>query len=172
MRNAEVGTRNSWGSVVALDLTRLFRVPRSAFALLLTACIPTTTRPAFAPYPEALHAVLNATPARVTEEAKTWLVAQGAAVEHASTMDGFLETGWYDAKDSTATPIRVKIRLWADPDVPRKSRVTVEAVYRPIEDPSRTARDLERAAPETSAGQRLVERLLKALSEKLGETKG
>jgi hypothetical protein len=91
-------------------------------------------------------------------------------VEHASPLDGFLETGWYDATDSSATPVRVRIRLWADPDVPGKSRVTVEAVYRPIEDPSRTPRDLERAVPENSAGQRLVERLLKALSEKLGVT--
>lgn len=51
------------------------------------------------------------------------------------------------------------------------TRVTVDGVYRPIEDPARTARDLERAVPETSAGQRLVERLLKAVREKLGETK-
>jgi len=139
--------------------------------VLCAACTPATTRPSFAPYPEALHAVINARPARVTEEAKTWLVAQGAAVEHASPLDAFLETGWYDATDSSATPVRVKLRLWADPDVPGKSRVTVEAVYRPIEDPSRTARDLERAVPQNSAGQRLAERLLEALSEKLGVTK-
>ena len=145
---------------------------RAAFIVVLcAACAPATTRPSFAPYPEALHAVINARPAQVTEEAQAWLAAQGAGVEHASPLDGFLETAWHDAKDSTATPIRVKIRLWADPDVPRKSRVTVEAVYRPMEDPSRTPRDLERAVPGSSAGQRLAERLLKALSEKLGETK-
>ena len=139
--------------------------------MLCAACNPATTRPSFAPYPEALHAVINAPPAKVTEEAKAWLAAQGPPVQHASPIDGFLETGWYDATDSSAARVRVKIRLWADPDVPGKSRVTVEAVYRPIEDPSRTPRDLERAVPEDSAGQRLAERLLKALSEKLGETK-
>jgi hypothetical protein len=139
--------------------------------VLCAACNPATTRPSFAPYPEALHAVINARPAQVTEEAKTWLTAQGATVGHASPIDGFLETGWYDATDSSATPVRVKIRLWADPDVPGKSRVAVEAVYRPIEDPSRAPRDLERAVPENSAGHRLAERLLKALSEKLGVTK-
>lgn len=139
--------------------------------MLCAACTPATTRPAFAPYPEALHAIINARPARVTEEARTWLAAQGAAIQHASPVDGFLETGWYDATDSSAAPVRVKIRLWADPDVPGKSRVTVEAVYRPIEDPSRAPRDLEQAVPMDSAGQRLAERLLKALSEKLGETK-
>jgi hypothetical protein len=139
--------------------------------LLGTACTPVTTRPDFAPYPEALHAVINATPARVTEEAGTWLAAHGPRVQHASPIDGFLETGWYDATDSASAPVLVKIRLWADPYVPGKSRVTVEAVYRPMEDPSRTPRDLERAVPEDSAGQRLAERLLKALSEKLGTTK-
>ena len=145
---------------------------RAGFIVVLcAACTPTTTRPSFAPYPEALHAIINAPPARVTEEAGTWLAAQGPAVQHQSPRDGFLETGWYDATDSTSAPVRVKIRVWADPDVPGKSRVTVEAVYRPIEDPSRAARDLERAVPENSAGQRLVERLLKALSEKLGVTK-
>ncbi len=140
-------------------------------AVLLVACTPATTRPPFPPYPEALHAVINAPPARVTDEAKTWLAAQGAAVQHASSLDGFLETAWYDVKDSAAAPIRVKVRVWADPDVPGKSRVTVEAVYRPIEDASRAPRDLDVAAPKESAGQRLAERLLKGLSEKLGETK-
>ena len=138
--------------------------------ILLAACTPATTRPPFAPYPEALHAVINAPPARVTEEAKAWLAAHGPAVERASPIDAFLETGWYDATDSASTPVRVKVRLWADPDVPGKSRVTVEAVYRPIEDPSRRPRDLELAVPPASAGQRLAEQLLKALSEKLGTT--
>jgi hypothetical protein len=138
---------------------------------LLVGCNPATTRPSFAPYPEALRTVINAPPAQVTEEAGTWLAAHGPTVQHASPIDGFLETGWYDATDSASAPVRVKIRLWADPYVPGKSRVTVEAVYRPMEDPSRTPRDLERAAPEDSAGQRLAERLLAALSEKLGTTK-
>jgi len=138
--------------------------------ILVAACTPATTRPPFAPYPEALHAVINAPPARGTEESKAWLAAHGPTVERASPVDAFLETGWYDATDSASTPVRVKVRLWADPDVPGKSRVTVEAVYRPIEDPSRRPRDLELAVPPESAGRRLVEQLLKALSEKLGTT--
>src|SRR5258706_7710725 len=136
-------------------------------ALLCAACNRATTRPSFAPYPEALHAVINAPPAQVTEEAKAWLAAQGPAVQHASPLDGFLETGWYDATDSSAAPIRVKIRLWADPDVPGKSRVTVEAVYRPMEDPSRTPRDLEVAGAGGSAGQPLAPRLLQGAFEEL-----
>lgn len=162
MRNVEVGTRNRRGSVVALDLARLFRVPRSAFALLLAACTPVTTRPSFAPYPEALRAVINAPPARVTAEAQAWLAAESIAVRFVSPQDAFLETA-----ELAGT---AKIRVWADPDVPGKSRVTVEAVYRPFLDPSRAPRDLERPAPPESEGRRLADRLLAALSEKLGVT--
>ena len=137
---------------------------------LCAACTPATTRPSFAPFPESLHAIINAPPDQVTDEAKTWLAAHGPAIQHVNTRDAFLETAWYDATDSSATPLRVKIRLWADPDVTGKSRVTVEAVFRPMEDPSRTPRDLEVAAPKGSAGQRLAERLLKALGENVEQT--
>lgn len=130
--------------------------------LLITACTPVTTRPGFAPYPEALHAVINAPPARVTTEAQAWLAAESVAVRFASARDAFLETA-----ELAGT---AKIRLWADPDVPGKSRVTVEAVYRPFLDPSRTPRDLEQPAPPGSEGRRLADRLLAALSEKLGVT--
>ena len=70
--------------------------------ILCAACNPASTRPAFAPYPEAVHAVINAPPAKVTEEAKSWLVEQGPTVAHTNWRDGFLETSWYDAKDSSA----------------------------------------------------------------------
>jgi hypothetical protein len=136
---------------------------RDAFlVVVLTACTPVTTRPGFAPYPEALQAVINAPPARVTTEAQAWLAAESVAVRFASARDAFLETA-----ELAGT---AKIRLWADPDVPGKSRVTVEAVYRPLLDPSRTARDLEQPAPPGSEGRRLADRLLAALSEKLGVT--
>jgi hypothetical protein len=134
----------------------------SAFALLLAACNPATTRPSFAPLPEAVHAILNAPPAVVTREAQQLLLADTIAVQFVSLQDAFLETGEFAGT--------YRLRLWADPDVPRKARVTIEAVYRPQEDPSRTRRDLERAAPAGSAGQRRAERLLAALKQKLGET--
>ncbi|PYP37940.1 MAG: hypothetical protein DMD48_10475 [Gemmatimonadetes bacterium] len=93
-----------------------FRISHFAFAVLLAACTPATTRPPFSPVPEALHAVM------------------------------------------------------ADPDAPGKARVTIEAVFRPAEDPSRTPRDLERAAPPGSPGQLRAEQLLGALKDKLGVT--
>lgn len=130
--------------------------------LLLAACTPATTRPAFAPVPEALHAVVNAKPADVTRTAQELLKADTIAVRYINLRDAWLET-----QDFAGTQ---RIRLWADPDVPGKARVTIEAVYQPIDDPSRLRRDLERAAPPGSPGLLRAEQLLAALKAKLGET--
>src|SRR5205823_399448 len=126
-------------------------------------CTPTTTRPPFAPIPEALHAVINSPPAEVTAAAQTLLGADSIPVHFASPRDAFLETAEFAGT--------YRLRLWADPDVPGKARVTIEAVYRPIEDRSRTRRDLERAAPPGSPGQLRAAQLLAALAQKLGTTK-
>ena len=131
-------------------------------AVALAGCTPATTRPSFAPVPDALHAVINAPPAQVVRQAQAILAADSVPVRFVSPRDAFLETGEFAG---TTT-----LRLWADPDVPGKSRVTIEAVYRPIEDPSRTRRDLERAAAPGSAGQLMAEKLLAALKDKLGVT--
>jgi hypothetical protein len=133
-----------------------------AFALLLSACTPTTTRPPFAPMPEALHAVLNAPPERVTQFVDSLLRADTIRVRFVNLRDAFLET-----REFAGTH---RLRVWADPDVPGKSRVTIEAVYRPMEDPSRTPRDLDRAAPPGSPGQLRAAQLLADLKEKLGVT--
>lgn len=129
---------------------------------LLSSCTPATTRPPFTPYPEALRAVINAPPAQVVRQAQALLGADSIPVSFVSPRDAFLETGEFAGT--------TKLRVWADPDVPGKARVTVEAVYRPIEDPSRTLRDLERAAPPGSAGQQAAVKLLEGLKEKLGVT--
>ena len=130
--------------------------------LLLSACNPATTRPSFTPIPEALHAIINAVPAVVTHEAQALLAADTIRVRFVSERDAWLETTEFAGTH--------RLRLWADPDVPGKSRVTIEVVYRPIDDPSRQPRDLERAALPGSAGQLHAARLLDALKEKLGVT--
>lgn len=138
-------------------------VRRAWIALLgFNACTPATTRPGFAPVPEALHAVINAPPARVTQFTDSLLRADTIGIRLASPRDAFLET-----KDFAGTH---RLRLWADPDVPGKSRVTIEAVYQPTDDPSRARRDLERAAPPGSPGELRAAQLLATLKEKLGVT--
>jgi|SRR6185436_4861738 len=137
-------------------------VRRASCALVLAACNPASTRPSFTPLPESLHAVINATPAMVTREARALLTADSIPVRRMSERDAWLETNEFAGTH--------RLRLWADPDVPGKSRVTIEAVYRPLEDPSRTSRDLERAAEPGSAGVQRAARLLEALKDKLGVT--
>ena len=159
-RKSERGTRNR-GSPL------FFRLPRSALPLLVLACTPATTRPPYPPFPESLRAVINAPPPRVTEAARDWLGSQQIQVKFASPRDAWLETGVLRGDGGA----RFTIRLWADPDAPGRSRVAVEATYRPTEDPSRMARDLERFVPPGSDGQRLAERLMAALVEQFGETK-
>lgn len=132
------------------------------FTLVFAACNPRTSRPPFAPIPEALHAVINAPPARVTAVADSLLRADTVAMRYMNLRDAFLETAEFSGTH--------RVRLWADPDVPGKSRVTIEAVYRPTEDPSRSPRDLERAAPPESPGLQRAAQLLAALKDKLGVT--
>jgi hypothetical protein len=165
VRRVARGVRRLMSEFSGTNLTFLRRTPHAALSVLLlvTACSPATTRPPFAPYPESLRAVIDRSPAEVTRQAGELLRADTVPVRFLSTKDAFLETAEFGGS--------YKIRLWADPDVPGKARVTVEAVYRPIEDPSRTARDLERAAPEGTIGREKAQRLLAALAEQLGQTK-
>lgn len=154
--------RNRWAGSYSAKLAVKFRISHSAFAILFVACTPATTRPSFSPFPEALHAVINASPAAVTQAARALLTADTIPVRFASARDAWLETGEFAGT--------YRLRLWADPDVPGKARVTIEAVYRPLEDPSRTPRDLERAAPPGSPGRLRAEQLLAGLKDKLGVT--
>lgn len=156
----------------------LFRVPRFAFPIaVLAACSPVTTRPAFQPLPEALVTTLNAPPARVSAAAATWLAGEGLTIAHTSPQDGYVETAWYDTRtkathrgagDVPDLAATVKLRCWADPDVPGHTRLTVEPVYRPRYDPSRVERDLEIAVPESHDGHKIAQRLLDALKQKYG----
>jgi hypothetical protein len=132
------------------------------FLAALGACTPSSTRPRFAPVPEAIRAVINAPPARVAVVAESLLTADTISVAYVSSRDA-----WLESREFAGT---TRIRLWADPDVTGKSRVTIEAVYRPFEDPSRPRRDLERAAPADSPGAQRAVNLLEALKEKLGVT--
>ena len=152
----------------------------AAFALVFcAACSPVTTRPAFQPLPEALVATLNAPPARIAAAAAEWLAGEGLSVVQTSPRDGYVETAWYDTHtkathtgsgDVPDLAATVKLRCWADPDVPGRTRLTVDPVYRPRYDPSRTERDVEAAVPASHDGHRIAQRLLDALKQKYGGT--
>jgi len=159
------------------SLPRPFRLSNFALRILVLclACNPATTRPAFLPYPQALTTIVDAPTETVVPELDAWLSGQGLRVEWTSAQDGYVETAWYnttthqsvtgthDPGDLLAT---IKIRCWVDPYTPGKSQLTVEAVYRPILDPSRMERDLEVIVPEASPGYDVAHQLLEATQKK------
>jgi len=161
--------------------TRTFpiRNPQSAIRVLLfvAACTPVTTRPDFLPDPQGIQVILDARPGRVTPEIATLVAAESLQVEQVNDRDGYVETAWYDTRshrsvhgagDVPDLAATVKIRCWADPYVPGQTRLTLEAVYRPRYDPSRSERDLEVIVPEDHAGHAIAERLVAALKKRFG----
>ena len=154
-----------------------FHIPRSAFALLLAACTPITSRPDFRPLPQALTLLLVARPQQIIPVLAALVAAESLRVRRASPRDGYLETEWYHARthrsfaDGHHIPDlahTVKLRCWADPYVPGETILTLEVAYRPREDPSRTDRDLEAPAPKEEDGHKIAERLLAKLKARFG----
>jgi len=146
-------------------------------ALLLAACTPITSRPAFLPYPQALVAIVDYSAPQIVPEAMGWLASQGLRVEWSSPRDGYVETAWFNVRTRNSMTGQgdpgdlldtVKLRCWVDPNAPGKSQLTVEAVYRPMLDPSRSERDLEVIVPEGSDGHRIAAQLIEAMKQKFG----
>ena len=157
-------TRIQTRLTVRLTPTRVRRLlPAVAFAW--AACNPASSRPGFMPYPEDVSVELTGTVPAIASAVGGWFEAQGIHTGNGSARrTGYVESTWYntDSRQSTVghrgpgddDGRTFKVRVWVDPDAPGKSKMTVEAVYRPAVDPSRTERDLERSAPPGSRGQR------------------
>jgi hypothetical protein len=89
--------------------------------------------------------------------------------------DGFIETGWFDAKTGRPTkaaraigPGVVQVRAWADPARPGSSQLAVETTYRSMVDPSLPGRELERQVPRTHPVAVKVEEVLRKMVERYG----
>jgi hypothetical protein len=88
-----------------------------------------------------------------TREVARALDQDSIPVERTEARDGWLETAWFDARTMRPTnawpvgPDVVKVRAFVDPGRPNHSVITVETVYRPVADPSRAGRELERQVP-------------------------
>ena len=158
-----------------------FRLPRFAFRvlelLLLTSCSPATTRPDFFPYPQAPKELLDARRERVVPALVEFITTDSLKIKRASVVDGYVETDWYDIRQrrsyahNSAVPDlahTIKLRCWVDPYVPGQSILTVEAVYRPRDDPSRIERELEVPLAQDQPGYQYVEAVLNRARERFG----
>jgi hypothetical protein len=103
--------------------------------------------------PEARIGDLEVEVPVATERLAKALTDAGIPVARVSPQDGYLETPWFDTATGRAAGGRplgmdvVRVRGWITPSAHGSSEIRVETVYRPIADPSRPARELERSVP-------------------------
>lgn len=141
-----------------------------AVAVFTVACTAPAIRPHYGPLPAAAIDTLPmpADSAIVLFTAR--LTAAGLRVRRASPAEGYLETDWFDlrarrpvAPDRLQTDRVVRVRVFADPEPPGRSRVVVETVYRRTADPSAPGREEEMVAPPGHPGDSLTQHLLSGL---------
>ena len=121
--------------------------------ILLLACQPYTTRPAFGPLPGAAEAVVDLDVAKATEVLAEQLKSDSIPVNRIETKDGYLETPWFNVATGQATTDRVlgdsivRVRGWVNAYGKERGSIRVETAVRPLANPSLPARDLDRQAP-------------------------
>ncbi len=127
--------------------------PALILAAACAACYPTTTRPQLVPQAGSSVMELELFTPEATRELALALDADSIPVRRTEARDGWLESEWFDARTMRPTaawpvgPDIVKVRAFVDPGRPNHSVITIETVYRPVADPSRSGRDLERQVP-------------------------
>jgi len=146
-------------------------VKRAAWVLLLAACYPATTRPDLVPMPEAPRVEIALFVPQATRALALALDGDSLPIRRTEANDGWLESEWMDA--ISLQPVRgrphgvetVKVRAFVEPGRPNHSVLIVETVYRPVIDPSRPSRDLERQVPTGHPVAARVARVLQRLAE-------
>jgi cell division protein FtsN len=103
--------------------------------------------------PEARRGQIELDPQEATKKLAEAMTAAGLPVTQVATREGFVGTAWFDTKTMQTTgagrvgPSTVRIRAWVMPWRYGWSEITMEAVYRPVADPSLPERELERSVP-------------------------
>ena len=125
---------------------------RLALLLLLTAAACARNgQPGFPPMPEARQGQIELDPQEATKKLAEAMTAAGLPVDEVATREGFVSTAWYDTTTKKEVSGRalgagdVRIRAWVMPWRYGWSEITMEAVYRPVADPSLPERELERS---------------------------
>src|SRR5690606_25467404 len=121
--------------------------------VLFRSCSLSTSRPSFQPMPEARVGDLELEIPDATTRLATALEEAGVPLARVAPEDGYLESPWFDTATGRAVSGRplgqdvVRVRGWVTPSAHGSSRMVVETVYRPLADPSRPPRELERSVP-------------------------
>ncbi|MDZ4674686.1 MAG: hypothetical protein SGI84_09535 [Gemmatimonadota bacterium] len=140
----------------------------------LAGCNPNTSRPAFLPLPAAATAELELPVAVAVDVIAEALRKDSIPVAETNVRDGYLESGWFLAQDGTPTSRRplgvevVRVRGWVTPGRVGHTDIQVETVYRPMADPSRPERELDRLVPPDHPVARRLEGTLARLVTEFG----
>jgi hypothetical protein len=126
--------------------------------------------------PGATRLELYLTPSPAIEALANAFLADSLPVKKVEARDAWLETPWFDT--ATGRPYKgeplgagvVRIRAWADPGRPLHSEVTVEAVYRPLADPSLPERSTEQPLPPGHPTAKRLAAVLKSLTTEYGDS--
>jgi hypothetical protein len=143
-------------------------------ALALCACRPDTTRPSLRPLPEAAFTEIRLPTQEATRQLAEALRADSLPPSRVRIRDGYIETAWLDSGTGRPTRKRplgadvVRIRAWADPARPGNTLLTVETLYRPMADPSRPERELDRQVPKDHPLALRVQHALETLLKRYG----
>jgi hypothetical protein len=149
---------------------------RLAFALAMASlgCQPTTTRPVFLPYPQAAATEIRLGTSEATRRLAEALRQDSIPIAKVEQRDGYLDSGWFEGATGKSVHRRplgpgiVRVRAWAEPARAYSSTLIVETVYRPLADPSRADRELERPVPDDHAVAVKVRATLEAMVKKFG----
>jgi len=89
--------------------------------------------------------------------------------------DGFIDSGWLDARTLEHTGARplgagvVRVRAWVNPAKQFWSELSVEATFRPMDDPSRPERELDVPLPEDHPLQKRLGAVIEKLIVQYGD---
>jgi hypothetical protein len=131
-------------------------------AILLLSCRATTSRPTYLPVPTAAVAEVELGIVEATRALAEGLAVDSIALRKIKESDGFIDSGWLDARTLEHTGARplgkdvVRVRAWVNPAKQFWSELEVEAVYRPLADPSLPERELDVPLPDDHPLQRRI----------------
>jgi hypothetical protein len=147
----------------------------AGLAALAAACLLSTSRPGFEPFPGARTAEVRLAPATATQRLGETLRADSIPVTRVDPRDGYIQTPWFEAATGHPTrqgplgPDVVRVRGWVNPGRYGHSDLRVEIAYRAVRDPSLAERQLERPLPSEHPLSIRVQAALDSLARQFGD---
>jgi hypothetical protein len=94
--------------------------------LLSAACQPNTGRPVYGPLPQSAGTEIRLSPSEATKQLAAALRADSVPLKKVLLRDGYLETGWFDAKSGRPRAQARGSAVELDRQVPAKHPVAVK----------------------------------------------